>query len=305
MRKHWDLALLVLALALGARMGYFQQAASAPRWHTPDRIVVIESDDWGNNEVFKSEADAEWARKAFAACLPASGNLRWYGACRDTPDDIARLSAVLRRHKDTHGRCPAVTANVIVGKLDWAVLDDSGCPDSAIVRYDRTQDAEDQRLIAAWRRAFQEQVFMPQLHGLTHYNLEAWQADVRIGGFVAAAATRQVIPSPSCVGGQLIWYGVVYLGDNVSDSQIDRLVREGHAAFVGLFGFPSLSTIAPSQAWDVRAERAWTEVGIKYVQSGARRTARIRNGRAAEVVRSSPGTNGPTGLLYLDRNCAF
>ncbi len=286
----------------------------ARNWVSPAHIVVLESDDWGL-EGNPTAAAATRLDEALRALLPSSTGrgLNWFCYCRETPQDLRELYAVIGSHRERRGRHPVFTANVVLSRPDWHAMEARGFTRPAYVRYDRSPDAGDARLVRVWREGVTDGVFAPQIHGLSHVNLALRLHDARRGEdplFQLASGLRSQVSGPAVYQGRMGWYNKPYLdlssGGELPAEEIQSLVTEAAEAFEGIFGRTSQSTIAPAYGWGENTERAWRTAGIRYIQGGNRQVLSSDRWEEDRRLANHPlGALSTSGQVYLVRNCDF
>ncbi len=250
--------LLYLVLATAHLLSPPPPAVDLGQW----KLLVIQSDDWGF-EGWYPDVESAIALGERTEHLPE--RLHDYrSSSLETAEELDALAEVLARHRDLDGLPAVFQANVIVGAVDV-----EGCGSSPVEEpfthtmlrqpgecgsYARPgrREAED--------RAIARGVWHPQLHGLTHYNLEERAAAIARGVEISARATE--------LG------AVAFPGYEVRTELENR--DAGHAAafarvtvelFQRRYGRPPLSIMAPDYTWGIDDERAWKANGIEVVQA--------------------------------------
>ena len=116
-------------------------------YRTTSRIVVIESDDWGDGAQAVGVA-AEQARCGAMEFMASNGYRRL-----ETCEDLDELYGMLARHQDSRGRHPVVTANFLVSRPDLGAVRASGFQRYATVSLAKALagDGEGARLLEKYR----------------------------------------------------------------------------------------------------------------------------------------------------------
>ena len=277
-------------------------------WHTSLHIVVFESDDWGNPGLSRSSLKtlaASLGFEDFLLPLTYERNLNWWRYTLESLDDLEALYTVLERHFDSRGRHPVFTANMIVTRPDYDAIQASN-----FQKYVYTEPSKD--LVAKWREGYERGVFFPQLHGREHFDYRWWLRDLRSGdNFIRKAFDLRILPVPSFVAGnRRIYYGP-YLdlsslpSRSIPYEEQKEIIEDAMRVFEKLFGYKSISTIAPCYMWDDNTEKAWYSVGIRYIQSGNYQiVGRDKKGKFM-IVSHKLGEKNKLGQVYLVRNCRF
>jgi glycosyltransferase involved in cell wall biosynthesis len=277
---------------------------SKPRFARP--VLVIESDDWGwcpgdpNQMLF--------VEKAFGSKFTEDGLL----PVLETPDDMERMAQVLLKHKDSRNRPAVLTANMMLANIDFEATKQSGFKQLKLIDIDSNSAINpiSKSLLKAYNRCMNLGVFKPQLHGLQHVNAIGWLRDLQNGNKLAMCFFDAKFP-PSGYFNNNWKYNSVYVDFstvpstgipyNVQLSDINDAVR----VFKRIFGFLPLSTIAPFYIWDKTTEKAFSEMGVKYLQAGNMQVAKLDTHRRLTECYHGLGTRNEYGAIYLNRNIFF
>ncbi|MBL4780835.1 MAG: hypothetical protein JKX92_01225 [Porticoccaceae bacterium] len=251
----------------------FQQAWREP--YFADIPILFESDDWGPGGLFHIER-------------------------------LNDLLSTLKQQRDSQGRSAVLTANMVLAVPDIAksqrgnkhyhrLLLDQGFPE----------------LHKAFQIAAKNGNFVPQLHGMEHYNGEAL---VRLQS-LADPRTTQAFSSPgwwdwesldSPLQGHYVDGGALPT-QAISRLQASNIIKLATEHFERLFGVASYSTVAPCYLWNNEIEDVWFEHGIQSIQTaGYRCTGRDSTGHHhQDKLLIRPGEHNPKGQTYLVRNVMF
>jgi hypothetical protein len=255
-------------------------------WHSPNPILVIESDDWGAEHF----ADPETAQKWGTAKTCFDG--------LETPLDVESLCEILTGVVDCHGRPAVVTANFILGNADFDAMEGNGCSRFVMKSIDAgwNHEADGVALWRAYRQGFAGGVLTPQLHGLLHFDPDDWLRRLQQKNPSARRAfARRMIGEENVHGLGVQSMAPFYFS---AGEQIKTRMRHGANAFTRLFGMPSITTIAPCYGWrSPDTEQACVAAGIRAMQG---QTFQYLPGGA--MVPHYMGQKGPANIIYLTRN---
>lgn len=265
--------LLCLLLLWTWKKALFKQTWREP--YFADIPILFESDDWGPGGLFHIER-------------------------------LNELLDTFKQHRDSHGRSAVLTANMVLAVLDGAksksdskhyhrLLLDQGFPE----------------LYAVFCTAAKDGNFVPQLHGMEHYNAETLAHLQSLGDPRTDVAFNtpgwwdwESLDSP--LQGHYVDGGSLP-SQAISDSQARTIIKLATEHFERLFGTPSYSTVAPCYLWNSQVEGLWMENNIQSIQTaGYRCTGRDSDGRYHQdkpLIR--PGESNPFGQTYLVRNVMF
>lgn len=309
---YWLILLTLVSFILGAVYLYrhFDKIISLfNSWRTLSRIVVFESDDWGKDGLSQSvlkKLSTDFDAKDFLIPLMFHCDLHWLRDALETEDDLDRLYSILEKYTDCRGRHPVFTANIIVANPDFAAIRNNN-----FQSYISLKPSID--LIIKWKEGINRGVFFPQYHGYTHFNYQWWLRDLRNNDyFVKKLFDLGVARIPSFKVGQKRYdYGGEYVDLSVSPSkefsyeEQQDIVRKGMDTFEGIFGYKSLTTIAPFYLWDENTEKAWQGFGIKYIQGSNYHIIGYDEQKEPIRKRYFLGQINRLGQVYLLRTCSF
>jgi hypothetical protein len=255
-------------------------------WRCLEPVVVIESDDWGLERRPCSHILKTWGEPS-----------EWSEEETGTVEDLERLYRVLERHKDSLGRTACVTANVVLSNPDFDRVIANGYAQYHYL-------VADACVLSKLREGMARALVLPQHHGMYHFNPNAWLRDLQadIPGARELAIQR-------CHGGLALlrgqgWrYHSEYIDWWTSRTVDGQEVRSGLRLFEELFGFRSVSTIAPHYILPSESAVELAKAGIQYVQGMGYRILRGKSG--AYIVGHSLGERLQPGPLCLIRTVKF
>lgn len=275
-------------------------------WRTDDKIVIIESDDWGSIRTSTQEA--------YNQLLKSGYNLRLSKYSLDaleTNDDLKELFGVLGNHTDSKGNPACFTANMIMANPDFDRIQAFGFdgyffePVHDTLNRDLTRN-QVQRL---WSAGLKSGFFYCQLHARDHLRYWEWLRDLKLNKSEAIETFQyRMCGVPlACSKSHTSYYLPVYVDDSIYiRERIDqkKLIEEGFSLFENEFNMKSLSTVAPGIGWTGYTEKIWRSLGVKYLQGGY-----LQEHHTTNHVRYFPHYLGEksheTEMLYLVRNCLF
>lgn len=285
-------------------------------WRTREKLLVIQSDDWGS--IRTGDLRALDALETLGVA-----SRRCHYMCYDTiasDEDLQMLFDVLRSVRDANGRPAVLTANVLVGNPDFDRIRASGFQSYHSIGLNETFErlrGTDRRYalgLGLWKQGLGEGLFIPQLHGHEHLNVARWMAALQKGHAVVRKAfewniwgvSRHTADSiPLSLQAAL---DVDLSEDGTADSRsavLERL-QKGVDRFGELFGYDSRSFIAPNYTWFPQVEKLLHSRGVQYMQSGSVQREPVLDDPSTGVrIRNRRRFNGersPAGMTYLVRN---
>ena len=234
---------------------------NAPGWRTNERIVVIESDDWGavrtkDRDTLQALQRIEGIETSLFDSLD----------CLESGDDLACLAEVLQSVTDRDGRPARFTANTVMGNPDFAAIVENGFErfhgESFFESYQRYQGTD---LAPLWRSIIDGGVWQPQFHADYHLDTERWMADLRAG----VAGTRDACryhfygqkQTTGCAGKR--HYLAAFHAESGTDVTLkgERVVA-GLDRFKETFGFNSKTFMPCNYIWANDLDSVLKDAGV-------------------------------------------
>ncbi|OAI01090.1 hypothetical protein [Methylomonas methanica] len=264
-------------LACLAGLWLWKKSLFIATWREPyfaDTPVLIESDDWGPGGDFHAER-------------------------------LTQLLSMLAQHKDSENRSAILTADMVLAVPDVAKIEATG-------QYHRRMlDKDFPAIFQALQQGIQQDTLVPQLHGMEHLNGKAFaelcqQRDPRLA--IARASENwwdwEKLDSP--LQGHYV-DGRNLPTQAISAADARSLVADAMHYFTNMFGYPSLSTVAPCYLWNDEIEQSWQQQNIIAIQTaGYRCTRRDETGHYFQdppLIRV--GNTNRFAQLYLVRNVMY
>ncbi|MBU2568706.1 MAG: hypothetical protein KJ725_01490 [Gammaproteobacteria bacterium] len=272
-------ALLTIWILLTIILFVWKRDLFLKTWQEPyfaDTPILIESDDWGPGGDFHA-------------------------------DRLEALLKALTEQKDSAGRNALLTADVVLAVPDTAALEKASGGEYPRKILDRDFPG----IYRTMQKGIENDVFVPQLHGLEHLNGEAFVKLCRNNDPRTANAQAdshwwdwETLDSPL--------QGHYVDGSNLPTQPVDakkarKIIETATETFQRLFGQPTLTTVAPCYLWNEDIEAEWSRHSIKAIQTaGYRCPKRAHDGRYIQdkqLIRT--GDINAFGQVYLVRNVMF
>lgn len=271
-------------------------------FRTARHIVVFESDDWGS---IRMTNRADWnalLQKGYAV------DKRPYERfdTLESPQDMEALFDVLRKHKDSQGRHPVITANMLMANPDFDKIRKNNFQEyyyeSITDTYNRYFGSS--QVLDLMKQGHAEGFFMPQSHGREHFNITEWlKALQREDEDVMTAfdyGICGIAPKAHPEDGNQFMVALRATDEN-SQKVVDESVKEGLELFKAFWKFSSQTFVAPCYAWNGRIENVLAENGVRLIQS-LRLSPPVFQQKATWRY---AGQHNLYGQNYSIRNCAF
>lgn len=279
--------------------------------HMPYKIVVFESDDWGkgiSGTEFFQKMSENFSVEEFVIPLTYKKDLKWMRNSLETIEDLEMLFSTLEKHKDSRGRHPVFTANIVLTNPDFKKIKDSNFDEYFY-------KLPNKELLNKWKEGMARGLFYPQYHGLTHFNHARWLEILREDGkdsLTRRAFDLNIVWAPEkSLNGEKISLKGEYVDMFTTPStaisyekQFD-IAGRGVELFQGIFGYKPESTIAPYHIWDEMTERVWNDLSIQYIQTGGYKNNALDSDGNYIKIKHFLGQKNKFGQVYLVRNCLF
>jgi hypothetical protein len=82
-------------------------------------------------------------------------------------------------------------------------------------------------------------------------------------------------------------------------------IREGLGMFEQVFGYRSLTAIAPNYTWNRQMEEVLCDKGVKGLQGGSVQRSPVPGSEENQIIRHYTGQKNSLGQVYMVRNCRF
>jgi hypothetical protein len=264
-----------------------------------EKLIVIESDDWGAIRTPSKEALAYFEQKGFDIA-----NSIYKNDALASQDDLEKLFEVLQKYKGSDGKPAVITANAIMANPDFGKIEANGFQQyfwepfsQTLKRYPKHQDN-----LKLWKQGKENGIFNPQFHGREHLNINRWMKALQAKDEAIMASFEQ---QTTYSGKGDYSFMEAYDWDSPSDiEQHKTIIAEGLEIFKEHFGFTPKSFIAPCYNWDTKLEPFLAGQGIEWIQSLRSQLQPTGVFNEYQAIRHSFGQQ-QNGLRYNIRNCFF
>ena len=241
-------------------------------FHFDRPLVLFQSDDWGR--VGLRDQDGLEQLRASGLVL---GDRAYDFYTLETAEDIAALSGVLRRHRDSIGRRPCVGMNFIVSNLDFAKMGSDAFREIHLLPLAEGLPAGWNRpgLVDAYRQGIADGAFFPALHGSTHFCQSAVERNLSANGERTALLRTLWQAGTPYIHWRMPWIGYEYWDaekpedERMLAAETQRtLIGQTVGAFAKMFCTLPRSACAPGYRANDDTHRAWAQHGIRVAQNG-------------------------------------
>lgn len=271
-------------------------------WRTKEKIIVIESDDWGSRRMPSKEAFLEACKRS-----PKIQNCAFakYDGL-ETSDDFVAIHELLKGLSEKYGKAPKITANYIMANPDFNRIKKSGFKEyqreflrDTLVT-DKQLDSYKSSLNALIRAGY----ITPQLHGMEHVQVPYWMKELQNADSDARKFFDLEVYGISTTVSNQSRFSYFPAFDYGNESEwkdfMVKALTNSSDEFAHFFGFKPKSFIAPNYTWSHQVEEVLHSLGIEFIQSS-------RNQILPRLYNSKPikrflGESNKLGQIYLVRN---
>lgn len=278
-----------------------------PGWRTNRKIVIIESDDWGSVRMASKQAFNYF----LTIGLPVDKCPHNSYDALESNTDLERLFDVLGSVKDLNGNPALLTANTVMANPDFEKIRKHGFQNYYYEPFTKTLERypSHDKVYSLYKKGIKEKLFKPQFHGREHLNVARWMHALQEGDATALLAFKWNMYSlhsginSSCRGEYLDAFAIESYEEQL---QLKAIVAEGLELFQELFGYLSLSCIAPCYTWNREVEEVLSNQGVKVLQGLVIQRERIYDAKGLFKKRYHyTGQLNNFAQAYLVRNCIF
>ncbi len=274
-------------------------------WRTDRKIIVIESDDWGSIRMPSKEV----YEKCLKAGYPVDQNPYERYDSLASESDLELLFELLSKFKDSNGKNPVFTANVLTANPDFDKIRESNFKEYHYELATETLNKypEHSKCFDLWMQGLESGLFFPQSHGREHLNsalfMDALQKHDRDAHFGFMHNMPGSVPKSKKAGRNDFVIALKYF--NQADKELKKSIFvEGLTLFETLFGYKSDSFIPPNYWWSPDFDEAARRNGVRYYQGNRVMMEPGLNGRNVRHTYTF-GEENKFGQRYLIRNTLF
>ena len=270
------------------------------------KIVVIESDDWGSvrmpsNEVLET-------LKSQGLDFDEQGESFRY-SLYDTlasPEDLESLFTVLKSHQDKMGKSPVFTALSLVANPDFEKIKESSFERYHWMSLENTFKAYNKpSSLPFWKKGEEDGVFIPEFHGREHLNVPVWMRDLQNENDSALLAFKNGVWGYKNKNKHGIKYQAAFGLEKHSDLQFQRqTIAEGLDEFKRIHNRSAKYFVAPNGQFNNTLELDLARKGIKYIGASKIQLENLGEGKKRKVYHWL-GKKNAYNQFYLTRNCFF
>jgi hypothetical protein len=267
-----------------------------------NRIIVIESDDWGSIRMPSKQAYDTLLQRG----IPVDRSAYCKYDTLESNEDVTLLAEVFGKYKNNMGVSPKLTMNYVSANPDFQKIDETGRERYFIEPFKETYKkyANSSNVLEVVKMGIEEKLFMPQFHGRDHVNVPLWFDLLKIDNAFKIAfeygmwgLSRDVFPH--------IKKSIQATYDSTDLSYTKQSIIQGLELFEQQFGFKSKTFIANNYIWANELNDVLMNHGIKHLQTMKYQLLPNEENIKRKMIRRSFGSKNHLGQTYAPRNCTF
>jgi len=280
--------------------------SNIPGWHTRRHIIVIESDDWGSIRMP--------SLISFEKLENAGLNLRSEDAERynlndtlATTNDLEGLFNVLSSVKDKNGNHAIFSPACIVANPDFDKIKKSDFREYFYEPFTQTLKHYPgcENSIELWREGIEKKLFLPQLHGREHLNVNAWLTALKEGDKATLYAFNEGMWGFVPTAYPKLDYQAAFLFKHINEIEHHkRIIADAVKLFVDIFRYHPMHFVPPNGQFNNSLNKTLIETGIKFRYAPKIQNEPLGLDKKRRVFHFL-GQKDKSGIIYLNRNCFF
>jgi hypothetical protein len=265
-----------------------------------EKLLVIESDDWGAIRTPSKEALKKFNENGFDL-----SNSVYKVDALASKTDLNLLFDLLLSVKNADGQHPIITANSIMANPDFDKIRESDYKNYYYEPFYETfkkyQEHHDN--LELWKNGINSNIFKPQFHGREHLNINRWMKALQSKENMVLKSFE--LGSTYSGNGD---YSYMEAYDWTEQNEVELheiIIKEGLGIFESTFGFKSNSFIAPCYNWDSSLEPFLSQEGITCIQGISNQLAPTGKFNCYKPINHYFGQKNTNGTIYNVRNVFF
>lgn len=292
---------------MGVRTKIIRNLQNIPGWKTTEKIVVIESDDWGSIRMPSRKIYDYLLNKGYSVDKDPFMKFDSFASVEELTSLIEILSSV----KDRHGNNAIMTMNFIMANPAFDKIRETGFSQYYFEPFTKTVEMHigSNQTLSILKEGITKGVFRPQCHGREHLNVDKWMEGLALGNQKLHEAFNLRMLSISSQS-DFMTFGYMEALDYYTFKERENkkiIIQNALDLFESIFGYHSDSFMACCFVWDDHIENELNRRGTKYLQGIARQLyPEIRKDRHRfKHVYHYTGQRNKNNQFYLTRNCNF
>jgi hypothetical protein len=271
---------------------------------TSKKVIVIESDDWGSIRIPNKKAQECLVNESLIKLTDPFSTFD----CLESADDYEALFKVLKKHKDSLGNHPVLTANMVMANPDFEKIKANQFKYFYFEPFAKTYQTyyPNQQTFGVLQKGIDQKLIFPQFHAREHLNVIPWLKRLQSGEerFLKAFDVNCFAIDDFTKGNNRSNLMASYDYQNEEElAFVQQSIQQGLQMFENTFGFASKTTVAPCYVWNESVENIFYQSSIKSLQSSYIQQ-KISNGKHLRIWQKTGATN-KLDQRYFVRNVLF
>jgi hypothetical protein len=281
--------------------------SNLPGWTTNQKIVVIESDDWGAIRMASKEALERLEKKGV---LPFDDDERIYlhNDSLATEKDFSELFEILESVKDAQNKSAVFTAVAVVANPDFEKIQQSDFKNYYYEPFTETlkKYPDHQNSFESWKKGIKSRLFVPQFHGREHLNVINWLKALQANNKDTLLAFDEKIYgiTPSKQENFVSFQAAFDVYDPIEINYHKQILEEGLDLFENLFGYKASFFVPTNGPFNNQLEEVLAKKDIKYIGTSKIQKQPIGFGKN-KISLHYLGQKNKWEQTYLTRNAFF
>ncbi len=275
-------------------------------YKTNQKILVLESDDWGSNRMPSKEIFEELKKAGIIHDhMPYGDRYDKYDTIANE-NDLAGLFEVLHSVKDIHGSPAKLTPVSVVANPDYEKIKANGFNtyDYELFTDYLKKRGDFDEVMKLWYEGIKGGFFVPQFHGREHLNVTKWmQALQSKHADTMYCFERGVYGAPN-INGEIFLAAYDY---NKPDELplLEQITADGLNKFEEIFGFRATYFVPPNGPLSSKLNGSLHQQGIQGIQTSRLIYSEpVGGGKFSKRLRYL-GRKSKYGQSYFLRNAFF
>lgn len=271
-----------------------------------DRILVIESDDWGALRIPNNDVQSKLLSQGY---IRRDNPFSMYD-CLESASDFKELYNVLQRFQDGKGNYPVVTANMVMANPDFYSIEQLGFRGYAYEHFSTAYEQyyPNQKTFETLKSGIEYRYLYPQFHAREHLNVQRWMDKLSSGDPAFRSAFKSHCFAIDCADSNNQRANLMATYDYQSDGElrsIQRGIEEGLQLFQETFGYASLTHVAPCYVWNEFIEKSAHKTGVSGIQGSKFQQYKDPNSEKHKRIWRYMGQTNELNQIYTIRNVLF
>lgn len=278
---------------------------NAVGWRTKRKLLIIESDDWGSIRM-PSREDYDFFLKRG---IEVDKNYFDKYDSVESSEDLEFLFNTLNSVQDFKGNPAVITAYSVVANPNFDLIEKNGRSEFVyeLIAETYKRKGKTNNSLQLIKEGIANRLFVPQFHGREHVNVKLWMNAINSDSIKEKLAfEKQAVISSQLKDDVYKYTHNVFSAFDATSPQDEELhkviITDGLHQFEKLFGYKSISFVAPTSIWQDHINETLFQHGVR-LQFGSQ--ALVLPGNKTKIINKRWGEKNPFGQIFWRRNCTF